>query len=68
MKYTLITLGLGTAFFCGTRVNHPTTTYSPSGWVMSGVQMPVCPDDHIRTVDIPERDEVDSLAVSCRVR
>lgn len=66
MKYAFIAIGLGAAFFSGTRVNRPTTTYSPSGWVLSGVNMPPCPDDYKRTVVIPERDEVDSLAVSCQ--
>lgn len=65
MKYILIAVALGTAYYCGTQSNRPTLTYSPYGWVLSGVAMPPCPDNYRRTVDIPERDEIDSLAVSC---
>jgi hypothetical protein len=42
--------------------------YSGSNWVLSGIPMPPCPDDYKRSVEIPERDESDSLAVTCSVR
>ena len=34
-------------------------------WVVRDIPIPACPDGSTRTVDIPERDEVDALAVSC---
>lgn len=39
-----------------------------TSWIMSGVPMLPCPDDHIRTVEVPERDEVDALTVKCMAK
>lgn len=66
------------AFFCtGVAVTilifyllapRPTYTATPTGWKLEHVPMPVCPDDHKRTIDAPERDEVDALSVTCEKR
>ena len=45
--------------------NAPTLTRNGTNWVLAHVPMPECPNDHKRTVAIPERDEVDALTVSC---
>lgn len=44
----------------------PRVVYTGTNWTMPHVPMPVCPDDHKRTVDIPERDEVDAFTITCK--
>jgi len=44
---------------------HPSYTQTKSGWKLEHVPVPSCPDSYKRTVDIPERDEVDALTVTC---
>ena len=43
----------------------PLLTRNGSDWTLQHIPMPSCPDDSTRTVDIPERDEVDALTVTC---
>lgn len=47
---------------------HPTYTPLPGGgWTYEHVPMPACPDALTRTIDAPERDEVDALTITCAV-
>lgn len=43
----------------------PKYTTTDAGWTLEHIAVPSCPDDHTRVVDLPERDEVDAMTVSC---
>ena len=43
------------------------TAFANGSWKLEHIHMPACKDGLKRTVDIPERDEVDALTVNCGV-
>lgn len=47
------------------KVNTPKFTRIGTGYAYQHVEYPVCPDGHVRIVQIPERDEVNMLTILC---
>lgn len=43
----------------------PTFTSNATGWKLEHIPVPPCRDGYTRSVDIPERDEVDAMTVTC---
>lgn len=41
------------------------TTPRGGNWALAHIPVPACPDDHLRVVDAPERDERDAITVYC---
>lgn len=51
---------------CKSMLHGPLKTLLPNGgWKLEHVPMPACPDGLKRTIDAPERDEVDALTITC---
>lgn len=44
----------------------PHVVYFGQDWIMAHVPMPICPDGSKRTIDLPERDEVDAFTITCK--
>jgi hypothetical protein len=43
----------------------PTFTGNATGWKLEHIPVPPCKDSWTRSVDLPERDEVDAMTVTC---
>lgn len=50
-------------FYC--MIPRPTFTSNAQGWKLEHIAIPACRDGFTRSVDIPERDEVDAMTVTC---
>lgn len=62
----LLGVFVGTALFAiAARSVAPKYTVTTTGWRLEHIPMPVCPNDHKRWTDIPERDEVDAFTLVC---
>jgi hypothetical protein len=44
---------------------HPKYSQTATGWKLEHIPVPPCKDGWTRSVDLPERDEVDAMAVTC---
>lgn len=66
IKYIIgFILGSAVTFTITGIKNQPTLTNIFNGWKLEHIPVPACDDDFKRTVELPERDEVDAMTITC---
>jgi hypothetical protein len=65
----ILSFTAGVAFACIAigvcTMPHEKFTSNAQGWKLEHIAIPACRDGYTRSVDIPERDEVDAMTVTC---